>query len=182
MGVSVKDLVLHLLARPDIRAGAGVGRVFEFGGEAVRAMATDERATLCNMVAELGGFTGLVAPDAETVQFVQARRGQAITLEAWMCSDPGARCEAEIEVDASRLSPMVARPGDPGLGLALADLAQAVPIAIAYGGSCTAGKREDFAQYHAVLAWAAGRGPTVAASAIAGELISFQALQARHPL
>ena len=161
-GVSAKDLVLHLLARADIRGGAGVGRVFEFAGEAVRAMATDDRATLCNMVAELGGFTGLVEPDAETVQFVQQRRGQAITLEPWMCSDPGARYEAEIEVDASRLSPMVARPGDPGLGLALADLAQAVPISIAYGGSCTAGKREDFAQYHAVLDWAAGRGLTVA--------------------
>ena len=37
-GVSAKDLVLHLLALPDIRAGAGVGRVFEFGGAAVRAM------------------------------------------------------------------------------------------------------------------------------------------------
>ena len=161
-GVSAKDLVLHLLARPDIRGGAGVGRVFEFSGEAVRAMATDERATLCNMVAELGGFTGLVAPDAETVRFVRERRGQQITLEPWMCSDAGAAYEGEIAVDAASLSPMVARPGDPGQGLALADLAEAVPITIAYGGSCTAGKREDFVQYHAVLAWAAQRGLRVA--------------------
>jgi 3-isopropylmalate/(R)-2-methylmalate dehydratase large subunit len=56
----------------------------------------------------------------------------------------------------------VARPGDPGLGLPLAELQERPRIDIAYGGSCTAGKREDFAQYHAVLAWAAQRGLRVA--------------------
>jgi 3-isopropylmalate/(R)-2-methylmalate dehydratase large subunit len=53
---------------------------------------------------------------------------------------------------------MVAAPGDPGNGIALADIAHRAKIDIAYGGSCTAGKREDFDQYHAVLAWAAERG------------------------
>jgi 3-isopropylmalate/(R)-2-methylmalate dehydratase large subunit len=57
---------------------------------------------------------------------------------------------------------MVARPGDPGLGLPLRELAERPRLDIAYGGSCTAGKREDFAQYHAVLAWAAARGRRVA--------------------
>lgn len=161
-GVTAKDLALHLLALPQIRAGAGVGRVFEFGGSAVRAMATDERATLTNMTAELGGFTGIVEPDAETVRFVRERRGAEIAIEPWMCSDPGARYAATLHVDAAALSPMVARPGDPGLGLPLNELAAPVRIDIAYGGSCTAGKREDFAQYHAVLAWAAARGLKVA--------------------
>ena len=57
---------------------------------------------------------------------------------------------------------MVARPGDPGLGMPLAALAERPRIDIAYGGSCTAGKREDFAQYHAVLSWAARQGLRVA--------------------
>ncbi len=159
-GVAAKDLLLQLLAQPAIRAGAGVGRVFEFGGEAVRALGTDERATLTNMTAELGGLTGLVEPDEETVRFVRERRGQPLVLEPWMRSDPGAAYAAVIHLDASAVSPMVARPGDPGLGLALADLpaAERPRIDIAYGGSCTAGKREDFEQYHAVLAWAAARG------------------------
>ncbi|MBT9486281.1 MAG: 3-isopropylmalate dehydratase [Rubrivivax sp.] len=161
-GVSAKDLVLHLLALPALRAGAGVGRVFEFAGPAIVALGTDERATLCNMTAELGGFTGLVAPDAETQRFLRERRGLDVEIDAWMCSDPGAPYADVITVDAAALSPMVARPGDPGLGVALADLAQRPPVDIAYGGSCTAGKREDFAQYHAVLAWAAARGLTVA--------------------
>lgn len=159
-GLTAKDLALHLLADPAIRAGAGVGKVFEFGGAAVRALSTDERATLTNMTAELGGFTGLVEPDEETVRFVKARRGVDITLEPWMRSDPGAAYAAVIRIDARQLSPMVARPGDPGNGVALAELPadQRVRVDIAYGGSCTAGKREDFDHYHAVLAWAAQRG------------------------
>lgn len=161
-GVGAKDLVLHLLALPAIRAGAGVGRVFEFGGEGVRALATDERATLTNMTAELGGFTGMVEPDEETVRFVRERRGVDIAIEPWMRSDPGARYAEVIRIDASALSPMVARPGDPGRGVALAGLAERPRLDIAYGGSCTAGKREDFEQYHAVLAWAASRGLRVA--------------------
>ena len=53
---------------------------------------------------------------------------------------------------------MVAAPGDPGNGLDLCDLPGKVAIDIAYGGSCTAGKREDFDRYHEVLSWAAGQG------------------------
>ncbi|HSW07378.1 aconitase family protein [Aquabacterium sp.] len=161
-GLTAKDLVLHLLAREDIRAGAGVGRVFEFGGTVVQGLSIDERATLTNMVAELGGFTGLVAPDEETVRFLHQRRGMRFDLQPWMCSDAGTQYEQVIAVDCSRLSPMVARPGDPGNGMPLAALAAPVRVDIAYGGSCTAGKREDFDHYHAVLAWAASRGLRVA--------------------
>ncbi len=157
-GVSAKDLVLHLLALPAMKSGAGVGRVFEFGGSAIRALPTDERATLTNMTAELGGFTGIVEPDDETVRYLQERRGIVFALEPWMKSDDGARYAATIAVDCSTLSPMVARPGDPGQGVPLAQVGERPRIDIAYGGSCTAGKREDFDQYHAVLAWAAARG------------------------
>lgn len=159
--VGQKHLVVHLLALPKIRAGAGVGRVFEFGGNAVRALSIDERATLTNMTAELGGFTGIVEPDETTRRFLLERRGVTFELQPWMVSDPGAHYAELIHIDASTLSPMVSKPGDPGLGLPLADLSDLADrprIDIAYGGSCTAGKREDFEQYHAVLAWAAQQG------------------------
>lgn len=162
VGVSAKDLVLHLLALPAIRAGAGVGRVFEFGGPGVRALGIDERATLTNMCAELGGFTGIVAPDEVTVQFLRERRGIRFRLEDWMRSDADAPYADVIGIDASALSPMVARPGDPGLGVPLHALADRPALDIAYGGSCTAGKREDFAQYHAVLDWVVRHGHRVA--------------------
>jgi 3-isopropylmalate/(R)-2-methylmalate dehydratase large subunit len=158
VGVTAKDLVLHLLALPSLHAGAGVGKAFEFAGPAVRRLGTDERATLTNMTAELGGFTGIVEPDEETVRFIRERRGVDIVLEPWMRSDPGAAYALDIRVDCSTLTPMVARPGDPGNGVALRDLGERVKVDIAYGGSCTAGKRDDFDHYHAVLAWAAARG------------------------
>jgi 3-isopropylmalate/(R)-2-methylmalate dehydratase large subunit len=161
-GVTAKDIVLHLLALPAFRGGAGVGKVFEFGGAVVRALATDERATLTNMTAELGGFTGIVEPDEETVRFLKQRRRVDFALEPWMRSDEGARYAQVVRVDCSALTPMVARPGDPGNGVALSELAERVQVDIAYGGSCTAGKREDFDHYHEVLAWAVQRGLRVA--------------------
>lgn len=157
-GVAAKDVALHLLRLPGIRAGGGVGKVFEFGGPALRALSTDERATLTNMTAELGGLTGIVEPDAETVRFLQERRGVGCVLEPWMTSDAGAVFDEVIRVDCGSLSPMVARPGDPGNGQPVDALEEAVRVDIAYGGSCTAGKRADFDAYHAVLAWGLAHG------------------------
>lgn len=157
-GITAKDIVLHLLANPAIKAGLGVGKVFEFTGSAISLLATDERATLTNMTAELGGLTGIVAPDAETVRFLRERRGVDFAIAPWMHSDEGARYAATLRIDCARLSPMVASPGDPGNGIALNQLESRVKIDMAYGGSCTAGKREDFDHYHAVLSWALQQG------------------------
>jgi 3-isopropylmalate/(R)-2-methylmalate dehydratase large subunit len=114
------------------------------------------------MVAELGGFTGIVAPDGETQRFLRERRGIEFAIEPWMCSDAGARYADTLVLDGTQLSPMVAAPGDPGNGVALSALTERPRLDIAYGGSCTAGKREDFDHYHAVLQWAAERGLRVA--------------------
>ncbi|WP_449413893.1 aconitase family protein [Pandoraea soli] len=158
-GVTAKDIVLELLAAPRIKAGAGVGRIFEFTGAAIKQLSTDERATLTNMTAELGGFSGIVAPDEETVRFLRERRGVAFVIEDWMHSDEGAVYADVIRIDCSAVVPMVARPGDPGNGVPITDVTEGpIRFDIAYGGSCTAGKREDFDYYHAVLSWAAERG------------------------
>lgn len=157
-GVDAKDVVLHLLRLDPIRSGELVGLVFEYSGEAVLHMSTDARATLTNMVAEIGGFTGIVAPDAETVRFLKERRGIAFELEDWMHSDQDVAYDYEIEIDCSTVVPMVARPGDPGRGIGVPDLAERVAIDIAYGGSCTGGKLEDIEAYHEVLKWGFDRG------------------------
>lgn len=72
-GVMAKDVVLYLLAMPEIRSGKAIGAVFEYAGSTIRSMSIDERATLTNMVAELGGFTGIVAPDGKTIEFLKER-------------------------------------------------------------------------------------------------------------
>lgn len=161
-GVTAKDVVLTLLATDLIRSGGGVGKIFEFAGPVVDAMSIDERATLTNMVAELGGLTGICAPDAETVCFLKERRGLDFQIEDWMQSDPGAIYAESVTLDCSIIGPMLARPGDPGNGVAVADLDQTIKVNIAYGGSCTAGKREDFDRYYEVAKWAFDRGMKVA--------------------
>ncbi|MDW3684602.1 aconitase family protein [Cupriavidus sp. CV2] len=157
-GVTAKDIVLYLLQMDAIRSGGAIGVVFEYAGSTVRALSIDERATLTNMVAELGGFTGIVEPDDKTVAFLKARREVDFIVEDWMRSDAGATYRDVIRIDAAAIAPMVARPGDPGNGIAANTLAQPVPVDIAYGGSCTAGKREDFDYYHEVLRWGLDHG------------------------
>jgi 3-isopropylmalate/(R)-2-methylmalate dehydratase large subunit len=161
-GVEAKDLVLYLLQLPEVRSGAVVGHIFEYGGDALASMGTDARATLTNMVAEIGGLTGIVAPDAQTVRFLRERRGIEFVVEPWMCSDEGAPYAHRIVVDCVALEPMVARPGDPGRGIPVPALGEPVRIDIAYGGSCTGGKREDIEAYHAVLKWGFDHGLKIA--------------------
>jgi 3-isopropylmalate/(R)-2-methylmalate dehydratase large subunit len=157
-GVTAKDVVLHLLALPDIKAGVAIGKVFEFSGPVTRAFSIDERATLTNMVAELGGFTGIVAPDEKTLSFLKERRGIDFVIEPWMKSDDDATYAEILSVDCSTLEPLVASPGDPSNGIAVSALKEDIRIDIAYGGSCTAGKREDFDYYYSVFAWALDHG------------------------
>ncbi len=161
-GVTAKDIALSLLALPFIRDGGGLGQIFEFVGPVIDAMSIDERATLTNMVAELGGLTGICAPDLETVRFLKERRGIEFEIEDWMHSDADAFYAHEIVLNCSDVGPMLARPGDPGNGLSLSELENPVPVQIAYGGSCTAGKREDFDHYFEVAKWARDRQMRVA--------------------
>ena len=110
---------------------------------------------MTNMAAEVGAFTGLVAADERTVEFLVRERGmpmaRARALVEGVHSDPGAEYVKVIEIDATRLRPMVALPGDPGNGLYIDELADPVPIEIAYAGSCTAGKKEDMDMYARVF-------------------------------
>ena len=160
-GVTAKDLVLALLADSRIKAGHGVGKIFEFGGPAMAFLSTDERTTLTNMTAELGGFTGIVVPDQETVRFLKERRNVDLVLESWMTSDPEATYSDTIVLDCDQILPMIASPGDPGNGQRLTDLTDRVSVDIAYGGSCTAGKRDDFDHYFEVINWALENGRTL---------------------
>src|SRR3546814_17234410 len=95
------------------------------------------------MTAELGGLTGIVAPDEQTRRFLLERRGVDFKIEPWMCSDDDATYYQTLSIDCAAMTPMVAAPGDPGNGIALGDLPVRAKVDIAYGGSCPAGKSED---------------------------------------
>src|SRR5947209_11944837 len=154
--VTAKDVILTLLAMDYIRSGQALAKVMEYSGEAIEELGVDERATMTNMAAEIGGFTGIVAPDEKVVEFLAERRGlepeDIKPMLAGLFSDPDAEYAHTIELDAAEIYPMVATPGDPGNGKFIRDLHTPVPVEIAYGGTCTAGKNEDMDMYAAVIA------------------------------
>jgi 3-isopropylmalate/(R)-2-methylmalate dehydratase large subunit len=166
VNVTAKDFMLEILRHPYVRNGQAIGKLVEYGGAAVAALSVDERATMTNMTAEVGGFTGYVAPDARTVDYLVEYRGmpraRAEQLIAGLASDPGAQYCEVIEIDAAAVRPMIALPGDPGNGLSISEVAGRIKVDIAYAGSCTAGKKEDMDMYARVLAEAAARGERVA--------------------
>jgi len=166
--VTAKDFILLLLSLPYIKTGQALAKVMEYTGEAIEELSVDERATMTNMAAEIGGFTGIVAPDQKTVEFLMERRGMLRAQAQKYCeglySDPNAQYAQVIEVNADEITPMVATPGDPGNGKYIRDLNTPVPVEIAYGGTCTAGKNADMDMYAAVLAAALTQGKRVADS------------------
>ena len=164
--VTAKDFMLEILRHPYVKDGHAIGQIIEYAGEAVEALSIDERATMTNMAAEVGAFTGIVAPDAKAVEYLVTERGlsrsHAEQLVEGLYSDADAEYVKVIEIDASSLRPMVALPGDPGNGLYVDELGhEPIRLDVAYAGSCTAGKKEDMDMYAAVLADAEKAGMRV---------------------
>jgi 3-isopropylmalate/(R)-2-methylmalate dehydratase large subunit len=166
--VTAKDLILKILSLDYVRSGKALAKVIEYSGEAIEELSVDERATMTNMAAEIGGFTGIVAPDSKAVEFLMQRRGMArAEAERWiegLHSDPDAEYAQVIELDAADITPMIATPGDPGNGKYIREMNTPVPVELAYGGTCTAGKNEDMDMYARVLEDALRQGKRVAGS------------------
>jgi len=166
--VTAKDFILKILSLDYVRSGKALAKVMEYAGEAIEELSVDERATMTNMAAEIGGFTGIVAPDQKAVDFLVERRrmdrAKAQGMIEGLWSDPGAQYAHVIELDAAEITPMVATPGDPGNGKYVRELNTPVPVEIAYGGTCTAGKNEDMDMYALVLADALKHGKRIAES------------------
>ena len=160
--VTAKDFMLEILRNPYVKDGHAIGKILEYGGEAVAALSVDDRATMTNMAAEVGAFTGVVEPDEKVVEFLRRERhmdGDAAqrTIDG-LKSDPGSEYEKIIEISADDLRPLVALPGDPGNGKFVDELDGIVKIDIAYGGSCTGAKKADMDMYARVFKQALAAG------------------------
>jgi 3-isopropylmalate/(R)-2-methylmalate dehydratase large subunit len=120
-GVTAKDLALGVIGQ--IATDGATGHVIEYAGEAVRALSMEGRMTLCNMSIEAGARAAMVAPDETTFAYVKGRRfapkgaewDRAVTHWRSLVSDPGARYDTVIEIDASTLSPFVTWGTNPGM-------------------------------------------------------------------
>ena len=167
-GVCAKDVMLFLLARPEIKNGDAVGKVLEFSGPGLAQLSLGERATLTNMAVEAGAFTGIIAADETVIEYLMQARG--LSREALAArvvrADEGAQYAFSVALDLSEVPVMVALPSDPRSGIPLSLLEQQVGaevrIDIAYGGSCTGGKASDMDLYASVIREALERGLRVA--------------------
>ncbi len=171
-GVTAKDVMLHILATYAKREQT-LNRVMEFGGEGLFALSPDERATLANMATECSARGAVMEVDDTMLGWIAAHRpGVSIaSLRAKVVTpDPGAQHTGGVhQIDLATIVPMVATPGDPDRGVASdpknGALIRELPktkIDIAYGGSCTAGKRDDIDMYARVMADAESSGRRVA--------------------
>ncbi len=166
-GVCAKDVMLHLLGDEFFKTGAGIGKVLEFAGPGTMALPLDDRATLTNMAVEAGGFTGIIEADDVVVDYIAGQRGTGrARLRAQLVkADPGASYCKTFAIDLATVEPTVALPGDPRNGVPLRELRAKgqVKIDIAYGGSCTGGKKADMDMYAEVVRKAVRQGRSLQA-------------------
>ncbi len=163
--ITAKDFMLQILRHPYVKNGHAIGKIIEYAGEAVQELSVDERATMTNMAAEVGAFTGIVRPDEKAIDFLVRERGidraELEPLLEGLFSDSDAEYEQTIDFEATELRPLVALPGDPGNGLYIDELGGRVKVDIAYAGSCTAGKKTDMDMYARVFKHALEHGQRV---------------------
>lgn len=178
-GVTAKDVMLYIL-NTYARREQTLNRIMEFGGEGLLRLSPDERATLANMATECSARGAIMECDDTMLQWIAERRTGASpeTLPAAIDKlrakvvdpDPGAEYTGGVHIiDLAEIPAMVATPGDPDRGIssdpkngARIDELGEVRIDIAYGGSCTAGKRDDMDFYAQVMIEADRAGKRVA--------------------
>jgi len=136
--LSAKDLILQIIG--DIGVDGATYCAMEFSGSAINALSIEERCTICNMAVEAGAKNGIIAADAQTLEYVTARTAKPFEP---LYSDPGSAVKAEYHYDVSRLEPVVARPHLPD-NRALVRDCSGIKVDHVYIGSCTGGKLEDF--------------------------------------
>lgn len=163
-GCTAKDVMLFILDHYAKREDT-LDRIMEFGGPGLASLSMDERATLCNMATECSAKSGICEADDATIEWIAARR-PGVDREALragtVAPDENAVYDGgRFTIDLSEIQPMVAEPGDPTYGKNIAELGD-VRIDIAYAGSCTAGKEDDFDYYARVLQEALDQGLKVA--------------------
>jgi 3-isopropylmalate/(R)-2-methylmalate dehydratase large subunit len=136
-GCSAKDIVLAIIGR--IGTAGGTGYTIEFAGSAIRALSMEGRMTVCNMAIEGGARAGLVAVDDKTIEYVRGRPfapgtdaatgrfvggpewEQAVAYWRTLHSDPGAKWDAVVEIDASQIRPQVTWGTSPEMVLSIDD-------------------------------------------------------------
>jgi 3-isopropylmalate/(R)-2-methylmalate dehydratase large subunit len=186
-GVTAKDVVLDIIGR--IGTAGATGYVIEYAGSVIRALSMEGRMTVCNMSIEAGARAGMIAPDATTFAYLKGRRhspagaawDEAVTQWSQLVTDPGAKFDRELTINAAEITPTVSWGTSPGMvtginstvplpdpnaseadrkafdraleymGLTAGQPIQQIAIDCVFIGSCTNGRIEDLRAAAAVV-------------------------------
>jgi 3-isopropylmalate/(R)-2-methylmalate dehydratase large subunit len=180
-GVTAKDLILTIIGR--LGLDGGTGHVIEYRGDTIRGLDMDERMTVCNMSIEAGARAGMIAPDETTYAWLAGRprapQGEDFerAVSAWreLPTDPGARFDRELDIDAAGIEPMITYGTNPGMvmpigaaipergddaafgralrymGLTAGEPLKDHPVDVVFVGSCTNARLSDLRDAAAVL-------------------------------
>jgi 3-isopropylmalate/(R)-2-methylmalate dehydratase large subunit len=136
-GVYSKDIILYIITK--IGVDGALYKAMEFSGSTIDDMSVEARMTICNMAIEAGGKSGIIAPDKKTIDYVKQRTDGKFEI---FKSDEDAKYSDVIDIDVSKLEPIVAFPSLPSNGKPVTE-AKGIKIDQAYLGSCTNGRIED---------------------------------------
>ena len=163
--VQAKDIILELLRR--ISASGGKNKLFEFTGPGTTDLSIPERATIANMIADLGGTAGLFPPDDNTRDWLE-RQGRGEDFVE-LAPDQQAEYDDRIEIDLDELGPLVAKPHNPDNVVPVEEVAGTPLAQVCIGSSVNSGYN-DLALPGAVLADRDGQivHPSITATATPG--------------
>ena len=130
--VTAKDIILELLRRLTVKGG--VGKIFEYFGEGIKELSVPERATITNMGAELGATTSIFPSDEITRAYLKAQGREEDWIE--LLPDPDAEYDEIIEIDLSKLEPLIACPHSPDNVVPVREV-EGIKVDQVVIGSCT---------------------------------------------
>ena len=144
--VSSKDIILEVLRKQTVKGG--VGKVYEYGGEGVKSLSVPQRATITNMVAELGATTSIFTSDEKTLEFFKSQGRE----DAWVELKPDADAvyDEEITINLDELKPLAAKPHSPDNVDEVENIGKIKIDQVAIG-SCTNSSYEDLMKVAQIL-------------------------------
>ncbi len=145
-GVSAKDIIIYLIGKMTVKGG--VNKVIEYYGDGVKTLGVPERATICNMGAELGATSSVFPSDEVTRQFlkIQSREEDFIPLER----DPDSTYDEDIVIDLATLEPCASCPNSPDNVKNISELKD-IKVDQVLIGSCTNSSYYDFVKVASIL-------------------------------
>lgn len=144
--VNAKDLILYILGKLTVKGGTGF--IMEYTGPGVKSLSVTDRATICNMGAELGATTSIFPSDENTKAYLKSQGREEDYIE--LCADPDAFYDETTEIDLAKIRPVVAKPHFPDQYSKVCDLPRTEIDQVAIG-SCTNSSYTDLMKVASIL-------------------------------